>query len=89
MSNLTVSKVYMAARDEGRLQEALARVEKEGRELGLGPVIWHELDLKDPRGAKSSAERFLEKETRLDILSLCFASYACFFFRSHSLLEFS
>lgn len=62
------AKVYMATRDEERAKEALARVEREGREPGLGQVIWHELDLKDPRDAKTSAERFMEKETRLDIL---------------------
>lgn len=59
----------MAAPDDEKVKEALERVEKEGREPGLGEVIWWELDLSDPRGAKSSAEKFLEKETRLDILS--------------------
>ncbi|PPQ93008.1 hypothetical protein CVT25_000209 [Psilocybe cyanescens] len=62
------AKVYMAAPDDEKVKEALERVEKEGREPGLGEVIWWELDLSDPRGAKSSAEKFLEKETRLDIL---------------------
>lgn len=59
----------MAAPNDGKVKEALERVEKEGREPGLGDVIWHELDLSDPRGAKSAAEQFMEKETRLDILS--------------------
>lgn len=62
-------KVYMAAPDEDRTKEALERVEKEGREPGFGEVVWHELDLKDPRTAKASAQKFMEKESRLDILS--------------------
>ncbi|KAE9399758.1 NAD(P)-binding protein [Gymnopus androsaceus JB14] len=62
------AKVYMTTPDEDRTREALKRVEREGREPGLGEVIWHELDLSDPRSAKTSAERFLTKETRLDIL---------------------
>ncbi|KAH9484851.1 Short-chain dehydrogenase [Psilocybe cubensis] len=62
------AKVYMAAPNDEKVKEALVRVDKEGREPGLGEVIWHELDLSDPRGAKSAAEQFMEKETRLDIL---------------------
>ncbi|KAF5319733.1 hypothetical protein D9619_008827 [Psilocybe cf. subviscida] len=62
------AKVYMAVPDEDQTKEALQRIEGEGREPGLGEVIWHELDLKDPRTAKASAERFIEKEERLDIL---------------------
>lgn len=61
----------MAVPDEDMTREALERVEKEGREPGLGEIIWHELDLKDPRNAKKSAERFISRESRLDILSLC------------------
>ncbi|PBL03997.1 NAD(P)-binding protein, partial [Armillaria gallica] len=62
------AKVYMAARDEARAKEAVDRLDKEGREPGFGEVIWHELDLKDPRSAKESAERFIAREKRLDIL---------------------
>lgn len=58
----------MAVPDEERTKQALERVESEGREPGLGEVIWHELDLKDPRDAKVSAERFIEREKRLDVL---------------------
>ncbi|KAF8076822.1 hypothetical protein FPV67DRAFT_1406871 [Lyophyllum atratum] len=63
------AKVYMATPNEERSKAALERVENEGREPGLGEVIWHELDLEDPRNAKASAERFMEKEKRLDVLS--------------------
>ena len=66
---LTVVKVYMTVPDEPRTREALDRVEREGREPGMGEVIWHKLDLKDPREAKASAEAFLALEDRLDILS--------------------
>lgn len=59
----------MAAPDQDQTKEALERVEREGREPGLGEVVWHELDLKDPRTAKASAQSFMEKEKRLDILS--------------------
>lgn len=62
------AKVYMATPDEDRTREALKRIEREGREPGLGEVIWHELDLSDPRSAKASAERFLARETQLDVL---------------------
>ncbi|PBL04045.1 NAD(P)-binding protein [Armillaria gallica] len=62
------AKVYMAVRDETRAKEAMERLEKEGREPGFGEIMWHELDLKDPRSAKESAERFVARESRLDIL---------------------
>ncbi|KAJ3820106.1 hypothetical protein F5880DRAFT_1488602, partial [Lentinula raphanica] len=63
------AKVYMAAPDEKMTRDALMRVEKEGRGPGCGEVLWLELDLKDPRNAKQSAERFIAQESRLDVLS--------------------
>lgn len=62
------AKVYMAVPDEDLTKAALERVEEAGREPGLGEVIWHELDLKDPRTAKASAEKFMERESKLDLL---------------------
>jgi len=62
------AKVYMASPDKDKAKGALERVEKAGREPGLGEVVWHELNLKDPRNAKASAQFFMEKESRLDIL---------------------
>ncbi|KAK7464886.1 hypothetical protein VKT23_006095 [Stygiomarasmius scandens] len=62
------AKVYMTARSEARAKSAIERLEKEGKEPGNGEVLWHELDLVDPRKAKASAEKFMEKEERLDIL---------------------
>ncbi|KAG5652444.1 hypothetical protein H0H81_004988 [Sphagnurus paluster] len=58
----------MAGRSEQRAKDAITLLDKEGREPGLGEVIFHELDLKDPRDAKASAERFMERETKLDVL---------------------
>ncbi|KAG5647707.1 hypothetical protein DXG03_008430 [Asterophora parasitica] len=63
-----VPQVYMASSNEQRAKDAIERAEKDGREPGLGEIIWHPLDLKDPRDAKSSAEAFLKKESKLDIL---------------------
>ncbi|KIJ29436.1 hypothetical protein M422DRAFT_36960 [Sphaerobolus stellatus SS14] len=63
------AKVYMAVPDEQRTKDALERIEREGTEPGLGEVIWHELDLKNPRDAKDSAERFMQKEPRLDVIT--------------------
>jgi hypothetical protein len=76
MMILITKQVYMAVPDEDQTKEALQRIEKEDREPGHGEVIWHELDLKDPRTAKASAERFMEKEERLDILGLFAYQYS-------------
>ncbi|KAF5347539.1 hypothetical protein D9758_014503 [Tetrapyrgos nigripes] len=62
------AKVYMTARSETRATSAMERLEKEGKEPGNGEVLWHQLDLVDPRKAKESAEKFMEKEQKLDIL---------------------
>ncbi|KAF9564497.1 NAD-P-binding protein [Agrocybe pediades] len=60
------AKVYIAARNEQRAQDAMNQLRKEGMEDGV--VEWLSLDLSDPRLAKRSAEEFLKKEERLDIL---------------------
>ena len=62
------AKVYLAARDEGRATEALARLESEGLGPGNGTVQWLKLDLSDPKTAQEAAKEFIGKETRLDIL---------------------
>ena len=59
----------MAARSQARAQAAIERLYTEGILPGKGSVEWLELDLSAPRTIKNTAERFLEKETRLDILS--------------------
>lgn len=63
------AKVYMAARSEERAKAAIERLQAEGLQPGNGEVLWWELDLSDPRKAKASAEKFVEKERRLDVLS--------------------
>lgn len=63
------AKVYMAARNKTRAEEAIAKLKQEGLGPGNGEVIWLELDLIDPRNAKTTAQEFMRKEKRLDILS--------------------
>jgi len=65
------TKVYLAARDESRAKAAIARLELDGLSPGNGQVLWHELTLSDPRKAKKSAEEFMKKENRLDVLGAC------------------
>ncbi|PBL04006.1 NAD(P)-binding protein [Armillaria gallica] len=60
--------MYMAARDENRAKEVIERLDEEGRAPGLWKVIWHDLDLNDPRSARESAEHFISRERKLDIL---------------------
>lgn len=59
----------MAARSEQRAKAAIEKLkgEVEGGGKG-GEVIWLELDLSDPRKAKKSAEEFMNREGRLDVL---------------------
>ncbi|KAK7047325.1 hypothetical protein VNI00_006556 [Paramarasmius palmivorus] len=59
------AKVYMAVPDEEQTRMAIQRLKDEGLE---SQVTWHELDLKNAQSAKSSAERFIEKEEQLDVL---------------------
>ncbi|KAG2057905.1 NAD(P)-binding protein [Suillus hirtellus] len=62
------AKVYMAARNRTKAEEAIAQLKAEGLGPGNGDVIWLELDLKDPRNAKKAAEEFMKQEKRLDVL---------------------
>ncbi|KAG2151604.1 NAD(P)-binding protein [Suillus bovinus] len=62
------AKVYMAARNQTRAEEAIGKLKAEGLGPGNGDVIWLELDLKDPRNAKKAAEEFMKREKRLDVL---------------------
>jgi NAD(P)-dependent dehydrogenase (short-subunit alcohol dehydrogenase family) len=62
------AKVYMAARNKTKAEEAIAKLKAEGMGPGNGDVIWLELDLKDPRNAKKAAEEFMKQEKRLDVL---------------------
>jgi len=60
------AKVYIASRNEEATKQSIERLKNEG--LGDGSIHWHKLDLLDPRAVKSSAEDFMKKEDRLDIL---------------------
>ena len=62
------AKVYIAGRSEVRVKAAIERLRAEGLEPGNGAIEWLQLDLGDPRKVKESAEKFAEKETRLDVL---------------------
>lgn len=63
------AKVYMGARSETKANAAIERLKTAG--IGSGEVLYLELDLSDVTKAKASAETFLSKESRLDILSAC------------------
>lgn len=65
--------MYIAARNEQRARDAITQLKKEG--IADGVVEWLTLDLSDPRVAKRSAETFLTKEERLDILGKLYYSY--------------
>ncbi|KZS87497.1 NAD-binding protein [Sistotremastrum niveocremeum HHB9708] len=60
------AKVYMGARNESKATGAIKQLELEG--IGSGRIEYHHLDLADPHEAKKSAEEFMKKEERLDIL---------------------
>ncbi|KAG9311420.1 hypothetical protein JVU11DRAFT_8533 [Chiua virens] len=62
------AKVYMAARNKTKAEEAIAKLEQEGLGPGNGEVIWLEVDLIDPRNARRTAEDFMSREKRLDVL---------------------
>ena len=66
------AKVYLGARNESKASGAISQLEQEG--LGRGQVLWLEVDLSDPRLAKESAEDFLRRESRLDILGEYYCS---------------
>ncbi len=69
------AKVYLAARNESRATGALSRLDAEDLGPGNGEVVWLKLDLSDPKAARQSAEAFLQKEQRLDILSQAIRSF--------------
>lgn len=62
-------QVYMGARNEGRANSAIAQMEADGvLKDGNGQIVWLKLDLNDPVSVKATAEEFMQRETRLDIL---------------------
>jgi NAD(P)-dependent dehydrogenase (short-subunit alcohol dehydrogenase family) len=62
------AKVYLTARDRHKGLDAIERIKAAGLSPGNGQIELLELDLAEPKLAKSAAEVFLKKEKRLDIL---------------------
>ena len=65
------AKVYIAARNESKATAAISRIEAWNPSSTRGQILFHKLELDDPRDAKKSAEAFLARESRLDILGEC------------------
>ena len=62
------AKVYIAARNESKATAAISKIEAWNPSSNRGQILFHKLELDDPRDAKKSAEAFLARESRLDIL---------------------
>ncbi|KAG9037158.1 hypothetical protein FRB95_006712 [Tulasnella sp. JGI-2019a] len=62
------AKVYMGARSESRATTAIEKLKVDGYLNDGGEVIWHELDLMTPASVRRSAEAFMKREARLDVL---------------------
>lgn len=66
------AKVYMASRTESRAIECIDELERDHPELhGKSRIIFLKLDLTSLESCQRAAKEFLEKEERLDILSMC------------------
>lgn len=78
--------VYLGARSEERAKASIKRIEDEGTGPGNGKALYLHLDLADPPGTKKSAEEFLQKEQRLDVLSASLRPILKFDDSSHALL---
>lgn len=72
--------VYVGARNEAKAQEAIKSLEEEvaaahaktGQTTTTpspGKVIYHHCDIGTPAQARESAENFIKRESRLDVLS--------------------
>lgn len=61
--------MYLGARDQFKAEAAIQQLETEGLGPYYGQVIWHKVDYENPRWAKESAEEFMAREERLDVLS--------------------
>lgn len=61
--------MYIGARSEERAKASIKRIEEENTSPGNGKAMYWHIDLIDPQGVKKSAEEFVKKEQRLDVLS--------------------
>ena len=64
--------VYLAARSESKAKATISRLKQEVSNVGEVKALFHELKLDHPKDARTSAEEFLKREKRLDILSRFF-----------------
>ena len=69
------AKVYLTARNRQKGLDAVERIKAAGLSPGNGQVELLELDLAAPKLAKAAAEKFLQREKRLDILVNNAAAY--------------
>ncbi|KAF9003245.1 hypothetical protein BDQ17DRAFT_490193 [Cyathus striatus] len=60
------AKVYLGARTQEKFNAAYEVLKTQG--IGEGEVVWLPCDLSTPQKSKESAEGFLKKESRLDVL---------------------
>jgi len=59
------ARVYIAGRSEGRVKEAITKMQSEQSSLDLRFL---KMDLQDLQTIKEAAAEFMQKESRLDIL---------------------
>ena len=62
------AKVYMAARNESKATSAIEKLKSESFEPGNGEIVFMKINLSDPKQVKNAAERFVQMESRLDVL---------------------
>lgn len=62
------AKVYLAARSQSRAEAAIAKLLLECPSAKPENLVWLPLDLGDQSQVASTSRRFLETESRLDIL---------------------
>lgn len=63
------AKVYIAGRSESKAQAAIKRIEANTSTSSKGELVFLKLDLSDLASIKKSAEEFMSKESRLDVLT--------------------
>lgn len=61
-------KVYLAARSADKARDAIEELVREAGEAARERLVVHQLDLGDLQAVRRSAEAFLAKEARLDVL---------------------
>jgi NAD(P)-dependent dehydrogenase (short-subunit alcohol dehydrogenase family) len=76
--------VYLGARNEQKALDALKSLEAEvaaahahakDSDPAPGKIIYHHCDIGTPAKAREAAEKFIEREDRLDVLSMFICSF--------------